>query len=274
MKLTLVSAAVMLALGSANALAYTCTTGDTCIDLVDGDTGTLSDKTIFNWVDQGSTGTGVIEPFLRVQANGTEQGYNYNTSALGGGSFDTKTGPWTHDLLMSDLVQVDINGVSYYEFLLDINETKASSARLISLNEVQIYTGSQLTSLTTDISTLGTLRYDMDGGADGDVTVEMDYSRNPGSGYGDVLMYIPTSYFAGASDSDYVYFYTMFGNANGSDAGFEDWALRPGACTPDNPYYDNGCVPPPPAAPEPGVLSLVGLGLLGLGYSLRKRKQA
>src|SRR5438128_3887736 len=45
------------------------------------------------------TGTGVIQPFLRVENTPIEQGYNTS----GGTPFDDKAGPWTHDLTFGDL---------------------------------------------------------------------------------------------------------------------------------------------------------------------------
>src|SRR2546423_6112137 len=45
------------------------------------------------------TGTGVIQPFLRVENTPVEQGYNTS----GGTPFDDKTGPWTHNLTFGDL---------------------------------------------------------------------------------------------------------------------------------------------------------------------------
>ena len=42
----------------------------------------------FDWTPEQPTGTGLIQPFLRVQANSTEQGYNTS----GGIVFDDKAG--------------------------------------------------------------------------------------------------------------------------------------------------------------------------------------
>src|SRR5688572_9042854 len=66
------------------------------VDLINGDSGTAN-GTLYYWVPQQSTGTGVIEPFLRVQGNETEQGYN-TSIATAQDPWDTKQGLWTHDL--------------------------------------------------------------------------------------------------------------------------------------------------------------------------------
>ena len=94
---------------------------------------------VFSFTDQQPTGTGVIKPFLREQANGTEQGYNTS----GGTPFDDKAGPWTHDIHLSDLAAstVLMNGVLYYKLLLDVNEP-AGTKSLISLDRLEFYTPS------------------------------------------------------------------------------------------------------------------------------------
>ncbi|HEX8898904.1 MAG TPA: hypothetical protein VF751_09420, partial [Chthoniobacterales bacterium] len=69
----------------------------TVVDLINNDQGSFTNQygtTIIQFTQPQPTGTGVIDPFLRVQANGTEQGYNTS----GGTPFDDKAGPWTHDI--------------------------------------------------------------------------------------------------------------------------------------------------------------------------------
>lgn len=240
--------------GGVISFAFASTADAVVIDLVYGNTGT-SNGTIYNWVDQQSTGTGVIEPFLRIQRNGTEQGYN--NSCCTNDPWDTKSGIWTHDLLLSDLVTKIINGVGYYEFLLDINQNRGGDGQnqLLSLNNVQIFTRvGAISTAPDDFSQLGTLRYNNDVGVD--TTVELDYGRNPGSGAGDMLMYIPVSFFALASATDYVYFYSSFGIPHGTNDGFEEWALL---------------AKPRGTAPEPASLSLVGLGLALAAWRMRRR---
>jgi hypothetical protein len=54
----------------------------TALDLVNaGDSGFVNGA-FFQQVPDQSTGTGVIEPFLRVQANGTEQGFNTSVNQV------------------------------------------------------------------------------------------------------------------------------------------------------------------------------------------------
>jgi len=71
------------------------------------------------------TGTGVIEPFLRLENSPVEQGYNTS----GGTPFDDKAGPRTHDLTFGALqnTQVTLGGVNYFKLLLDVNERVAAS---------------------------------------------------------------------------------------------------------------------------------------------------
>jgi hypothetical protein len=211
-----------------------------CIDLINADSGTIltGDGGRFDFMTQQPTGTGVIDPFLRLQRNGVEQGYN-TSGATAQGPFDDKPGIWTHDIRMSDLNLVTVGGVNYYEFLLDVNEAVGHQNEFISLDRLQIYTstiGSQTTEVLNNAGTVNqtvglassTLRYNLDSGGI-DNAVLLDYSRNEGSGSGDMIAYIPASLFQGAGATDYVYLYSQFGaTISGgvsftSGAGFEEW---------------------------------------------------
>lgn len=216
----------------------------------------------FTTADNHSTGTGVIAPFVRVQDNGIADGYNANTQNPDAVDVmqDVKTGTWTHDIQLSAIPQVTLaDNNTYYEFLLDINQTKESP--LLSLDMIQIYTrstaitdASSLALLTGDANNI--LRYNMDFGVSGtDNTIYLDYKLNEGSGSGDMFAYIPMSAFGNAAQSDYLYFYSMFG-ATGKpydeNDGFEEWAVRTPTTTTRVP--DGGT-----------TIALLGMALLGLG---------
>lgn len=235
----------------------------TIIDLSDGSSGT-SNGAIYAWTSHQPTGTGVIETFVRVQNRGTEQGYNHSLGNVG--PWDTKAGIHTHDIQMDDLVVKNITGVDYYEFLLDINESNGHDNELLSLDNVQIYTRQgPITSADESFTHLGTLRFDND--APDDTTVLLDYSLNHGSGSGDMFLYVPVSLFAGTLPDDYVYFYSLFGNMNSSDAGFEEWAMLQNVSGPGGGGGGNQ----PPVIPEPGTMLLMGTGLMFAARRLRAR---
>jgi len=197
----------------------------TVVDLINNDQGSFTNQygtTIIQFTQPQPTGTGVIDPFLRVQANGTEQGYNTS----GGTPFDDKAGPWTHDIQFSDLqsTQVTVNGTAYFKIMVDLNEPNGAKST-IDLTNLQFYTSSTGGATTTNLASLGTLRYSMDT-AGGDNTVQMDAARNNGSGSGDAFFYIPATAFAGTKASDFVYMYVNFGSADETTAGgFEEFAL-------------------------------------------------
>jgi hypothetical protein len=199
----------------------------TVVDLINNDQGSFTNQygtSIFQFTQPQPTGTGVIDPFLRVQASPSEQGYNTS----GGTPFDDKGGPWTHDIRFSDLqsTAVTLNGTSYFKILVDLNEPNGAKST-IDLTNLQFYTSSTGSKTTTNLSQLGTLRYSMDT-AGGDNTVQFDAGRNHGSGSGDAFLYIPTSAFAGTQANDFVYMYVNFGDADMTTAGgFEEFTLVP-----------------------------------------------
>jgi len=85
----------------------------TVVDLTgSNDSGTI-DGAQFVFTTPQPTGTGVIQPFLRLENFPVEQGYNTS----GGTPFDDKAGPWTHDLTFGDLqnTQVTLGRASYFK---------------------------------------------------------------------------------------------------------------------------------------------------------------
>ncbi len=264
--------------GSASALT---------IEILDiGDTGTTADGTVFNAdpnPSEPATGTGVFEPFVRIEATGNtespgelQNGYNTDTGEPGT-NFDTKGGSdWTRSITLGEIGVVERDGISYYQFVLDANEEgKADSlANQIDILDVQIYLGSEELFSNPETSVLGGYTgtaYDntdnsllgdapvwtLDSAANGDVTVVLqasicDTPGQCGSGHGDLEMLIPETLFDGL-DTDYLVFYTEYGRAKIPSGGFEEWSTK-SASTP---------------IPEPSAALIFGLGAL-LVYS-RKR---
>lgn len=187
--------------------------------------------TVFFTTDfSATTGTGGFMPFLSIQANGTEQGYNTSASS---GVFDTKReGQYTHDIQVKDLAKVMINGAEYYSFVIDINESNGGSKTQISLDALKIFTSSTGSQNTTSVESLGTKRFDLDGPADN--TLLYDDLIGSGSGSGDLAFFVPVSAFIGASANDYVYMYQAWGGYSSSgfsgsvDGGFEETSIGVG----------------------------------------------
>lgn len=121
-------------------------------------TGTTIDGTVFTAMPNPSepaTGTGVFDPFLRVQSNGnpvdveygdtpdsydTESGFNTDASAPTKLNYDTKSGIWTHSVQIKD---IDISN-GFVTLDLDANEEgrAGSVPNQILITEMQIFVGS------------------------------------------------------------------------------------------------------------------------------------
>jgi len=192
----------------------------TVLNLGSSGSGTVNGA-LFQTNNDHPTGTGVYDPFLTVQNNPWEQGYNSST-----GNFDTTREPqWTHEIKFSDLQATTINGVQYFGFSVDINEPNGGAQAGISLDSLKVFTSSTLQNSTSTNSSgffngsLGTLRYDLGSN-------QVLYTdQNTGSGGGDINVYIPVSFFAGTNANDYVYMYQRWGNTDASQGGFEETSL-------------------------------------------------
>jgi len=176
----------------------------------------------------GSTGTGTLNSFVRIQNSPSESGYN----TTGVEEFDTSN---SEAVLVSDLPTIAIGGVVYRELLVDIGESGSTS--LLSLQELRLFLGA--TSDLTGFPTFGgnaTEIFNLDVGPDGDSRVDLDAALAPGSGDGDLVVLIPDSLFAGPNP--FVYVFSRFGTLEGeagfaSDGGFEEMAFSTaGAVTP------------------------------------------
>jgi hypothetical protein len=192
----------------------------TVVDLTgNGSSGEINNALFFE-TDQQPAGTGFIDPFLRVQASPTEQGYNTD----GGFPFNDKNPHnFQHSVLLSSLQQFDINGTAYFKFMLDANQSGASN-HTFTMTQLQIFTtndGAQMVNSFNQNGVLqlnGSLAYNMNanGGTNSVIT------HATGSGKYDAILYVPVSNFN--LNDKYVVLY-FAGQGNG---GFEEWTAATG----------------------------------------------
>lgn len=213
------------------------------VDLTHADSVGVLNGTRFETSDYRAPGAGTVNSFVRIQANGTERGYN--TSGANLPFNDIASG--TRDLTFGEVPTRNINGVDYKEFVLNINQS--SSNPLLSLDRVQIFTSGVGGQTTTNVPSLGAMVYDMDLG--GNNTVELDYSATSGSPDGDMRMYVPLSYFGSISSGTFLYLYSEWGDPNASNEGYEEWGVQ-----------GPPSVVPLPTSAIAGLSGLAGLALL------------
>jgi hypothetical protein len=264
-------AAQLLLVGISVAFSCNVAFAATIVDLtILGSSGTINGA-LFEQVDSGSTGTGVIDSFSQQKPGGNATtSHAYNTTSdniLNNASTDN----FNHSILLGDVSIVARGNKLYREFFLDINESGGNGGEFLSLDEVQIFVGGSANSSAATftgpmLNHDGALVYHMDSGADN--WVALDYSLNSGSGSGDMILLVPKYLFHGFANTDVVTLYSQFGLQGtnptgfvgrfGSSGGFEEWALR------DPPVFAS-------QAPEPAIASLSLLGLFLVASVRRSR---
>ncbi|MCG2578641.1 PEP-CTERM sorting domain-containing protein [Dechloromonas sp. XY25] len=224
-------------------------------------------------------GSGVVNPFLTVQQNGTESGFS--TDALTNNlPLNVKraegNGQFTRTFSTSDLGTVVRNGITYYQFFLDINEPSGGASSLLSLDLLKIYNAGNVGSINLGTGTTFTTLENLYGPALyslGSDNVLLNYDVfGKGSGAGiDMDVLINASLFQGAGR---LVFATAFGGSAASGDGYEEWWYRAGSvpdtCPPGTTGDPPFCVPVS-QVPEPGSLALLGLGLMSF-VAVRRRR--
>lgn len=226
------------------------TCGANCVNLTTQGSSGTANGALFQQYSPQPTGTGYINPFVRLQSNGvapTTEGYNTSWRPL---QYDEKNPlNFTHDLLLADVPLVTINGIQYREFFLDINESNAGTNNFLSLDQIQLYQSAS--GLQHNHPGLGTLVWNLDAGTDR--WIFLNYTLNHGSGSGDMAMYIANSVF---NNLPYLYLYSQFGTNYQVSAGFEEWWTR--QATP---------------VTEPTALTIMGFGLIFAGSLTRRLRK-
>ena len=250
-------------------------------------TGAVGGTAIFSETSTHPAGTGVFDPFLTINSQGNskiERGYNTDGhTAL---YLDQQRPEWNTLLKVSDLAKINIEGTNYYAFELDANEPNGterdhSPKSLLSIDNIRIYTSSTdntgaVKSDESKLDSLGTLRFALNdplkSGSNFNITnwVKIDATtdgiadtqgHNGGSGFSDLIVYIPASDFPNLND--YLFFYNLNGahfqadvGGDAAESGFEEWRAVDGPNT---------------STPDGGnTLVLLGSALLALGLVSRR----
>jgi len=232
-----------------------------------GTTGAVAtefDQTMQDTFHDGSSGTGIIQPFLTINAGGTESGVNTDGKPL---PYDDQRPSYNNAITLGDLQAAN------WGFALDIDEPKninetlmlnefivwvlpnAAGGSLVNKNNVDNVTYASLATLLGANS--GEVKFNLDTLTE-DNDILLHYKLWKGSGQNlDMLLEVPAGNFAGVAADDFLYVWASFTQSD--HGGFEEWIL-----------LGSPRIPP---VPEPSTFILLGAGLAGLGFLVRRRKK-
>jgi hypothetical protein len=211
----------------AAATNYSCLSSGCSVTLVDASAPAIIEG--FNPGD--ATGSGVFDSFVRVQKNGIEKGYNTDGTL----EFNTKSGAFTHSILLSAIPTVPRGSTLYRELVVDINQDQNDPH--IALDDLELYVTDNASITGYPFPGTAVKEFDLDGATDN--AVELNSEIGDGSGKGDYRLLVPDSVFDSLTYPNCVYgqsgcttylvLYTKFGEelsgAFPANGGFEEWGV-------------------------------------------------
>src|SRR6188474_1595520 len=139
----------------------------TTINLTAAGSSTTIDGAVFLDSANIGSGTGNYNTFLAVSPtpsqSGNEQGFNSDQTPPIDPSNQDIDQAKTHTVRLSSVPVTIVNGVEYYEFRVDLNESNSNPNGQISLDAFRIYSSSSGTIESTATLFGQNLVYDMDG---------------------------------------------------------------------------------------------------------------
>lgn len=197
----------------------------------------------FSQADFGSSGTGFVNSFLRIQDSPDEHGFNHDRATP---AFDEDVAH-THSLTIASVPRVAVGGHTWGEFLLDLNEGSSDQSE-ITLNQLQIFavtesfgTDPELTPSALTISTQGNHVISFDNTDAVEIfrlsseivqfQVLMDAKLSSGGSGQFDIRFLFDALVLQDLDSRYtnLLLYSQFGEPPGtavSNGGFEEWAVN------------------------------------------------
>lgn len=219
--------------GTSGSTCATLNNADDCIDLTSvGSVATKEGATFYVPSVAITAGTGLINSFLRTQRTGpgdndpslnrVEKGYNTDGTL----EFNSKPGPFTRALPAQQVLTnntVTIDGVPFFEFVLDINQQ--GSSPFLEMSTLQLWLTSNPNLTGYSFGANATKVYDL-GATDTDTRILLDYNNYAGSGKLDLVALFPASLIADSNGNAKQPYIVLYNEFNLYNDGFEEWARK------------------------------------------------